>query len=776
MKLDFNALAQRLLLGSETLVPQWLPGGRRRGHEWVCGDLSGGEGTSLSVNLLSGRWADFATSDRGGDLIDLYAAIHELTMAEAYRELDDGSAAAAPARPAKPAKPPRTVVTPVPEAVADCECVHPLYGAPSARWTYWDGNGEVLGYVARYDPAGQRKQIVPWTWDGDRWGMGQWPVPRPLYRLQELEARSADPVLIVEGEKAADAAAAISGPYVVCTWPGGGQAVNRANWKPVHGRKVLLWPDADDAGIQTMQRLAAMLAERCPEVKIIDPAGMPDGWDAADSGFTSWADARAWIAPRTSVFAQQPEPEPPKPTGPESEEHAQAQAAADERDPSLLEVGEWHKRFAYVVPDDGYFDVQQCVEYSRNSFNALYRHVRCHSIHASASGGARRVEAATSYDENRAAMRGRMLQGITYAPGRAVLCEHVGQVFGNKWRNARPDCVGGDPGPWLAHVERLISDPAERQHLLDAMAYKVQNPGVKINHALLIGGVPGAGKDSMIAPLLYAIGGENKTNCTSVEAAELQQVWGYFLENEVIIFNELRQSEAIDRRALENRLKPILAAPPELLTVQRKGQHPISVVNQSLVIGMTNYRDAIAIPSEDRRWWVTWTDAPRMREEDSLALWAYFKAGGLQAGAAYLRQRDVSRFNPSATPPWTDAKTIMVGSARTGAESWLVERIEKKALEFRHGYACGPWQAVVDRLQDHAPQNVRLNVPALLHALAECGWTDAGLVKTKRYGTRRHIWLSPDWRGTKTEARDAAETAHTATVHAFRPNYRTADD
>jgi putative DNA primase/helicase len=48
MKLDFNALAQRLLLGSETLVPQWLPGGRRRGHEWVCGDLSGGEGTSLS--------------------------------------------------------------------------------------------------------------------------------------------------------------------------------------------------------------------------------------------------------------------------------------------------------------------------------------------------------------------------------------------------------------------------------------------------------------------------------------------------------------------------------------------------------------------------------------------------------------------------------------------------------------------------------------------------------------------------------------------------------
>jgi hypothetical protein len=164
-------------------------------------------------------------------------------------------------------------------------------------------------------------------------------------------------------------------------------------------------------------------------------------------GVHQLADARAWIAPRTSVFAQQPEPEPPKPTGPESEEHAQAQAAADERDPSLLEVGEWHKRFAYVVPDDGYFDVQQCVEYSRNSFNALYRHVRCHSIHASASGGARRVEAATSYDENRAAMRGRMLQGITYAPGRAVLCEHVGQVFREQVAQRPPGLRGGRSWP-----------------------------------------------------------------------------------------------------------------------------------------------------------------------------------------------------------------------------------------------------------------------------------------------------------------------------------------
>jgi len=308
--------------------------------------------------------------------------------------------------------------------------------------------------------------------------------------------------------------------------------------------------------------------------------------------------------------------------------------------------------------------------------------------------------------------------------------------------------------------------------MLDAFAFKVQRPGVKINHAILIGGVPGAGKDSMIAPLLYAIGGENKINCASVETAELQEQWGYYLENEVVIFNELRQSEAIDRRALENRLKPILAAPPELLTVQRKFAHPIQVRNQALVLAFSNYRDAIAIPSDDRRWYVLWTDAPKMTAEESTRLWDWFKAGGLQAGALYLQQRDVSSFQPGATPPWTEAKQIMVATSRSGAESWLVERIEKRIEEFRLGLISGPWQPLVDRLQNQAPAHIRLNLQALQHAMAEAGWRDLGMCKSRNHQTARHIWASPDWRGSKSDARDATET-HIASRPDVRPFHRT---
>jgi hypothetical protein len=764
MTMDFRGLADRLLADADRLLAQWLPAGKRIGAEYRVGSLAGEAGQSLSINVRTGRWADFQSGERGGDLIDLYAAIHSLELGEAYRELDGspGVPAAGTVKP-RPAKPARQVIMPVPDEVADCDCVHPDFGAPVTRWTYFDGNGEVLGYVARYEPAGTRKQIIPWTYSSDGWGRGQWPAPRPLYRLQELEARPSDPVLIVEGEKATDAAAQWAEPYVCVTWPGGAQALHLANWAVLQGRKILLWPDADEAGAMAMLRLADILRPMVAEIKIVDTTGQRDGWDAADAKFRNWPEARAWLQPRVRVLdapappAPEPEPAPPPPAA----EYAQAEAAVAERDPSSLGPAEWHKRFAYVVPDDSYFDLAQKQEYSRAAFNAAFRHVRCHSVHLNADGKAKRIEAATSYDENRVAMGGRMLAGITYAPGRNVLCEHTGQVFGNKWRDARPAVSGGDPGPWLEHVQRLIPDDAERRHFLDALAFKVQNPGVKINHALLIGGAQGAGKDSMIAPLLYAIGGENKTNCTSVETSELTQPWGYFLENEVIIFNELRQTEAIDRRALENRLKPILAAPPELLTVQRKGAHPVQVLNQALVLAMTNFRDAIAIPTEDRRWWVTWTDAPRMAEADATALWRYFHAGGLQAGAAYLRQRDVSAFQPGATPPWTDAKTIMVAQARSLSETWLIERIQRRTEEFRAPVVCGPWGRLVERLQEQAPPQVRVSIQSLTLALAEAGWSDYGLCKSRLHQSAAHCFASPEFHGTKSEARDAAMSAST---------------
>lgn len=217
-----------------------------------------------------------------------------------------------PAPPRKPPEPPRQVLMPAP---GQCPSfLHPRYGQPAKVWAYDDMDGRLLGYVARYEPAGERKQIVPWTCTADGWGMGQWPEPRPLYGLSTLG--DGRPVLLVEGEKAADAARAFAGHvYAVLTWPGGSQAWRKVSWTPLLGRKILLWPDNDAPGRGCMEAIGRFLAPHCPEVKVIDPSGQPDGWDAADSGF-DWPAFKAWAVPRVSVLQVDEQPEDPPPTPP----------------------------------------------------------------------------------------------------------------------------------------------------------------------------------------------------------------------------------------------------------------------------------------------------------------------------------------------------------------------------------------------------------------------------------------------------------------------------
>jgi putative DNA primase/helicase len=84
---DFEAVNRAALARLPELLARLLPGGRRIGREWVCGNLRGEPGRSCRVNLATGRWADFATGERGGDPVSLYAAILRVPQAEAARRL-----------------------------------------------------------------------------------------------------------------------------------------------------------------------------------------------------------------------------------------------------------------------------------------------------------------------------------------------------------------------------------------------------------------------------------------------------------------------------------------------------------------------------------------------------------------------------------------------------------------------------------------------------------------------------------------------------------------
>ena len=167
-------------------------------------------------------------------------------------------------------------------------------------------------YVCRF-PG---KKIRPLYWDGTSWKWSAPPTPRPIYNLDYLRHRPDAPVLIVEGEKTADAAAKLLPDYIVITWPSGCKAHGKADWTPLSARHCTLWPDADAVGIQAMAKLASTLAAAgAASVRTIQPpSDVPDGWDLADCNWST-EEIIAHIDSQPLPEAQ-PEPDEPEPAAP----------------------------------------------------------------------------------------------------------------------------------------------------------------------------------------------------------------------------------------------------------------------------------------------------------------------------------------------------------------------------------------------------------------------------------------------------------------------------
>lgn len=141
-------------------------------------------------------------------------------------------------------------------------------------------NGEVRFAVLRIEREGQRKQFIQAACHGDKWMMKAPEGKLPLY-MHDLFDRS-DTIYVCEGEKACRAAYNMG--LAPTTSPGGAGKAEYADWTPLAGKKIVLWPDNDDAGkdhMRTVRRIVEAMG--CP-VSEIDPAmlQLPEKGDAAD--------------------------------------------------------------------------------------------------------------------------------------------------------------------------------------------------------------------------------------------------------------------------------------------------------------------------------------------------------------------------------------------------------------------------------------------------------------------------------------------------------------
>ena len=241
-----------------------------------------------------------------------------------------------------------------------------------------------------------------------------------------------------------------------------------------------------------------------------------------------------------------------------------------------------------------------------------------------------------------------------------------------------PTIQPGDPAnaaPWLDHVRRIY--PREADHIIQWLAHRVQRPGEKINHAIVMGGSQGIGKDTLLEPVKYAIG---PWNMQEVSPAALLGRFNGFVKSVILRISEARDLGDMDRFAFYDHMKVYTAAPPDVLRCDEKNLREYAVINCCGVIITTNHKaDGIYLPADDRRHFVAWSEADRAEFDGDYwtRLYDWYAGGGKENVAAYLRKLDLSGFDPKAPPPKTEAFWHIVNAARPSEEAELADLIEQ---------------------------------------------------------------------------------------------------
>jgi uncharacterized protein (DUF927 family) len=211
----------------------------------------------------------------------------------------------------------KTPIIPVPADAPPCNFSMPDFGGkPTSLYPYHQADGQLIGYVARWnitnaDTGEREKKILPLRYcvleNGHKaWRSVGMPTPRPLYRLPEVLARQDAPIIVCEGEKAAEATKILFPDYVATTPMHGAKSPQKTDWSGVKGRRVIIATDHDEvggqfgdavndlclaAGADSIFRLPAeVIGRRRPIENGFEARGsdVPQGYDLADALKEGW--------------------------------------------------------------------------------------------------------------------------------------------------------------------------------------------------------------------------------------------------------------------------------------------------------------------------------------------------------------------------------------------------------------------------------------------------------------------------------------------------------
>jgi len=323
-------------------------------------------------------------------------------------------------------------------------------------------------------------------------------------------------------------------------------------------------------------------------------------------------------------------------------------------------------RYAYIIELDRMYDLEKGILLNNAQFN---------NIHGRDFAAPNKQWATIILHPDL-----RIIDRLTYAPGQPRFSKE--KSFDS---DATLDCINtyvpadiepeeGDVEPWVTLVKDVCDGvPAAYEHIFSFLAFLIQYPGQRINHALVIQGRQGIGKDSIFLALTAVLGQHNATQVTLQHVESQFNDW--LFGKQLILFQEML---AAGRRSVYNKLKTYLTDP--LHTINGKHLPLRRVHNRANYVFLSNYKHALSIDPSDRRMWVWYSQMMPKGPEYYNRFYRWLSdPRSAQHLFDWLLKYDTSKFNPTAPPPMTDAKRTMIKASSSEVEQFLHEATEAGA-------------------------------------------------------------------------------------------------
>lgn len=275
----------------------------------------------------------------------------------------------------------------------------------------------------------------------------------------------------------------------------------------------------------------------------------------------------------------------------------------------------WCKDWVFDASTDRFFHLISKITMSIQGFNAVFSR---QALTKKDMLEGRTAPSSSPVDLALNIYRIEEVYGTSYTPGEEYVFERNGLKVANTYPEYQVPAVPETLSPRdkraiatvKAHIEHMLVDPVEQRLFLNWLAYLAQNPGKRVNWAMLLQGVEGDGK-SFFAFLLRAVMGVS--NVRMLNANILEGNFNGWAHGQCVIVVEEPRLQGHNKYDVLNKIKPLITN--SVIEIHPKGKDPYNVENTSNYYLPTNFRDALPINDNDRRYCVLFS---RWQNRDEL--------------------------------------------------------------------------------------------------------------------------------------------------------------